>query len=134
MDLTLSVICDDARERTDGKIDFVGVFDELRAPGFPAVQDRMTVVLTLAWDADEAGRQPIRADLMDPADDMVLTIQGHTDVPQPRPGDPRRPITRIIMPLENVVFPRPGLYHFRLTAAGEVRRACSLHIGDAPDG
>jgi hypothetical protein len=131
MDLTLSVVCDDARERSDGKIDFVGVFDELRAPGFPAVQDRMTVVLTLAWEAEEAGRQPIRADLMDPDDEMVLTIQGHTDVPRPRPDDPRRPITRIIMPLENVVFPRPGLYHFRLTAAGGVRRACSLHVGEA---
>lgn len=132
MDLTLAAVCDAANERPDGKLDLVGVFDELGAPGFPAVQDRMTVVFVLEWSADEAGRQPLRADLVDEQDRRVLTIQGHTDVaPPPEPGVARAR-TRLVLPLERVIFPHAGRYHFDLIAGGDVRRACSLLLRSVP--
>jgi hypothetical protein len=132
MDLTLAAVCDEASERPDGKLDLVGVFDELGAPGFPAVQDRMTVVFVLEWSADEAGRQPLRADLVDEQDRRVLTIQGHTDVaPAPESGVTRAR-TRLVMPLERVIFPHAGRYHFDLIAGGDVRRACSLLLRSVP--
>lgn len=128
MDITLAAVCDTARERADGKLDLIGIFNELRAPGFPAIQERMTVVLTVAWTADEAGRQPIRADLIDESDELVLTIQGHTEVPETDDAD-ARPQTRLVMPLENVVFPHHGRYWLRLTAGGTAVRTCSLYVG-----
>lgn len=128
MEITLATVCDGAHERPDGKLDLVGIFNELRAPGFPAMQDRMTVVLAIAWSGGEAGRQPIRADLVDEADELILTIQGHTEVPAGAP-DRAAPHTRLIMPIEKVVFPHPGRYWFRLTAGGDRRRACSLFVG-----
>jgi hypothetical protein len=127
MELTLAVACDEARERADGKLDLVGIFNELAAPGFPAVQERMTVVFVMEWSAEEAGRQPLRADLVDAQDRRVLTIQGHTDVTASQSGMVT-PRTRLILPLERVVFPQAGRYHFDLIAAGDVRRACSLHV------
>ena len=62
--------------------------------GFPASQDRMTVVFVFEWAAGEHGSQPLRADLLDDNDQMVLTIQGETEVAirsarsaaSPRPG------------------------------------------------
>jgi hypothetical protein len=129
MDVTLAVLCDDAHERPDGKLDLVGVFNELRAPGFPAVQDRMTVVFILAWTPEEAGRRPLRADLVDEAGEMLLTIQGHTEVPA-ADTSASRPVTRLIMPLERVVFPRAGHYHFRIVAGAHPQRACSLYVGE----
>ena len=132
MDLTLAAVCDEANERPDGKLDLVGVFDELGAPGFPAVQDRMTVVFVLEWSADEAGRQPLRADLVDEQDRRVLTIQGHTDVAPARESGVTRARTRLVMPLERVIFPHAGRYHFDLIAGGDVRRACSLLLRSVP--
>lgn len=129
MEITLAAVCDDARERPDGKLDLVGIFNELRAAGFPAVQDRMTVVLSVAWNADESGRQPIRADIVDDSDDLILTIQGHTDVPPAAP-DRAAPQTRLVMPIENVVFPHSGRYRLRLTAVGEKHAACSIFVGE----
>jgi hypothetical protein len=129
MEITLAAVCDDARERPDGKLDLVGIFNELRAAGFPAVQDRMTVVLSVAWDANESGRQPIRADIVDDSDDLILTIQGHTDVPAV-PPDRAAPQTRLVMPIENVVFPHAGRYRLRLTAAGEKHAACSIFVAE----
>lgn len=128
MNISLATICDEAREREDGKLDLVGVFNELRAPGFPAMQERMTIVLTISWDEGETGPQPIRADLIDEDEQLILTIQGHTEVPPASPGI--WPHTRIVMPLERVVFPHAGRYWFRLTAGEAVRRACYLFIGE----
>lgn len=128
MDLTLAVACDTATERPDGKLDLVGVFNELSAPGFPATQERMTVVLVIEWSAEEAGRQPLRADLVDDEDMRILTIQGHTDVHASQ-ASARPAQTRLILPLERVTFPHEGRYSLDLIAAGQVLRACSLHVG-----
>ncbi len=127
MELTLAVICDEAIEREDGKLDLVGVFNELGAPGFPALQQRMTVVFVMTWAADEAGHQPLRADLVDDDGHRVLTIQGHTDVAIRGVGSTSAR-TRLVLPLERIVFPHAGNYHFDLIAGGEVRRACSLFL------
>lgn len=127
MNLRLAVFCDEARERPDGRLDLAGIFDELAAPGFPAMQERMTVALVLEWAPDEQGRQPLRADLVDDQGTRVLTIQGHTDVAMH--ADQRRPArTRLILPLERVIFPHDGPYHLDLIAAGDTTRACSLHV------
>jgi hypothetical protein len=127
MKLILSVICEEVREREDGRMDIMGVFNELGAPGFPAAQDRMTVVFIIEWSADEAGEQPIRADLVDEAGDQVLTIQGHTDVEQREPrGAP--PQTRLVLPLQEVVFPHKGPYHFELIAGGTVLSAAPIFL------
>lgn len=132
MDLVLALACDQARERDDGKLDVIGIFNELYAPGFPAMQEKMTVVFVVEWSADEAGRQPLRVDLVDEQDRKILTIQGHTEVSE-RSDDRPPPQTRLVMPLEQVVFPRAGRYAFVLTAGNESRRAFSMFVGERPE-
>jgi hypothetical protein len=132
MNLTLAVTCDLARERPDGKLDFQGVFNELNAPGFPAMQERMTAVFIIEWLTEHVGEQPLRADLVDDDGQRILTIQGHTDVVA-READRAPAQTRLIMPLERVVFPHPGRYTFELLVAGESVRACSIFVGTVPD-
>ncbi len=131
MKLLLSLACEDARERPDGRLDFHGVFDRLQAPGFPAAQDRMTVVFVMEWSPSERGRKAFQADLLDGADRKVLTITGHTDV-APASDEPERPRTRLLMPLENVVFPHAGHYRFVVRFESESLEAFSLHLSQAP--
>jgi len=126
MKLVLSLACEDARARPDGRLDFIGVFDELHAPGFPAAQDRMTVVFVMEWTAEEQGRREFRADLVDASDRKVLTIEGHTDVTTA--SGRSRPRTQLIMPLERVVFPEAGEYRFELRVGETVMPAFSLHL------
>lgn len=131
MELLLALTCEDARTRPDGRLDFIGVFDELNAPGFPAAQDRMTVVFIMAWAEAQEGRQEFTADLMDADDRKVLTIEGHTDVvPAQGAGKPK---TQLVMPLERVVFPHEGEYRFVLTVGGTTTTALSLLLSEQPD-
>jgi hypothetical protein len=53
MILRLSAVCESAHERPDGRLDLSGIFNDLSAPGFPAMQERMTVVFVVEWEPDE---------------------------------------------------------------------------------
>jgi hypothetical protein len=132
MILRLSAVCEAARERPDGRLDLVGVFHELSAPGFPAMQERMTAIFLVEWEPDDAGQLPLRADLIDESGRKVLTIQGHTDGERREPGRPPAQ-TRLIMPLERVVFPIAGRYRFELLAGGDSVEACSFFVGQVDD-
>src|SRR5205085_8943356 len=92
MELKLAVICEAARERPDGRVDIIGVFDELHAPAFPAVQERMTVVFVMEWSAEEEGDQPFRANLVHESGRKILGIEGHTVVSA---GPSGRAVTRL---------------------------------------
>jgi len=127
MQLVLALACDHAEVRPDGKLDVQGIFNELNAPGFPAAQDSMTVVFVLEWERDETGTHELRADLMDQNDRMVLTIQGHTEVPA-RTLEQHPPQTRLILKLDRVIFPAAGSYRFRLRAGQQTLDALPIHV------
>lgn len=127
-----ALICEDASVRNDGRVDVHGVYHQLYAPGFPAQQERMMLAVAVEWDAGEEGRQDFRIDLMDPSGSPALTISGHTDVGPRTPGE-APPQTRLIMPIERVVFPVAGSYTFELNVA-DVRIPLSpIHLIENPD-
>ena len=127
MDLQMAFFCDDARETPEGKLDATGIFHDLFAPGFPARHDRMVLVIVLDWDRTDQGRYKLKAELVDPDGSTVLTIDGHSDVQPSLPGQPPAR-TRLVMPLEQAAFPRPGRYHLRVTVKGTRLRGPALYL------
>jgi len=127
MKLLYAVLCEDAGERMDGRLDVHGIFHQLYAPGFPAAQDRLTLAMAVEWEPAERGKIEFSIELVDPSRSPVLSITGHTDVSEPPPlqGPPQ---TRLLMPLENVRFPSEGTYAFELIVAGERQRIAPLHL------
>lgn len=127
MELSLALVCDDARPDVEGKLDVHGIFNDLFAPGFPARQDRMVLVVAMEWDRDDQGRYQFRADLVDPEGNTALTVEGETDVDRRAPDRPPAR-TRLILPLEDVVFPVPGRYAFRISMKGREFAGPTLHL------
>ena len=127
MRILYALVCEEATNRQDGRLDAGGVFHQLYAPGFPAQQDRMVLAVALEWNEGESGRLEFRIDLVDPARSPCLTVNGHTDVSPTAPGEAPAQ-TRLVLPMENVVFPTAGTYLFQLhVGAGEWELA-PLHI------
>ena len=122
-----SAVCDHATATPDGKLDIHGIFHDLYAPGFPARQERMTLVLSLEWDRDDAGRHSFRVDVIGPGGKPTLTVEGQSEV-RPRPAERPPPRTRLVMPLEDIVFPVPGRYDFRIKVKGRTFPGPALYL------
>ncbi len=128
MELYLSLVCDSARQAESGtRIDVQGAFNDLFAPGFPAVQGRMVIVAGIEWDRTDEGSHRFRVDLLDPSKKPCLTVEGETQV-DPRAPDRPPARTCLIMPVENVVFPVPGKYRFSVRAKGRVFKGSALQL------
>ena len=132
MRVLYAVVSEGASARPDGRMDIGGVFHQLYAPGFPAQQDRMVMTTVIEWNEGEMGRKEFRIDLIDPNNAPVLTISGHTDV-GPIEGQDAPPQTRLVMPMEDIVFPTEGTYLFQLYLDGATVALAPLHLVENPD-
>ena len=119
--------CDEAHLDADGKLHIHGIFFDRAAPGFPAQQDRMVLVMVVEWDPDDQGRFRFRLDLDGGGDKPSFTVEGHTDVGR-GPGDLAPPRTYLIMPMEDIVFPHPGPYRLRIRVKGETLAGPTLYL------
>lgn len=125
MHVLYGVICEEAREQKNGRLDLNGVFHQLLAPGFPASQDAMTLVINVEWDQGESGEVEFDIHLVGPDQQPVFRIQASTEVVQDGGAPPQ---TRMIMPLENVVFPLPGVYEFEVSVGAAKCKTARLHL------
>jgi hypothetical protein len=132
MELQLALVCDDAQTNAEGKLDVHGVFNDLYAPGFPAKQHRMVLVLTMEWNRSDEGTIQFRVELTDATGQPTLAVEGHTEVDRRAPGRPPAR-TQLILPLEEVIFPAPGRYTFRLKVKGRKFQGPSLHLVDVSE-
>jgi hypothetical protein len=132
MHLRFSCICTDARPTPDGKVDVHGVYHDLAAPGFPAQQDLLVLVLVLEWNREDQGRYLFKADLEDENGTVSVTVEGETEVHMPLPDHPPAR-SQLIMPLENIVFPSAGQYQFKIRVKGETFDGPSLYLMEAPE-
>lgn len=132
MQLRFSAICEDARPTPDGKIDVHGIYHDLAAPGFPARQDLLVLVLVLEWHREDHGRYLFKADLEDEDGKVSVTVEGETEVHRPSPDHPPAR-SQLIMPLENVVFPRAGQYQFKIKVKGQTLDGPGLYLMEAPE-
>lgn len=130
MELILGMVCDQALATKDGKLDVHGVFNDLFAPGFPARQERMVLVLAIEWDRSDDGRFHFKVDLEDPSGRPTLTLDGHTDVDK-RSAEQPPARTRLVMPLKDVVFLGPGAYRFAVRVKGKQLGGPTLHLMSA---
>lgn len=91
----------------------------------------MVLALAVEWDVEDAGRRDFTIDLEDPSGSPSLTIRGHTDVNARTPGE-APPRTLLILPMEEVVFPHPGTYFFKIGVGDEALRVAPLHLIENP--
>ena len=132
MRLRFSAVCDDARPTPTGRMDLHGVYHDLAAPGFPAKQEHMVLVLVLEWDRKDHGRYLFKADLEDEDGKVSLTVEGETDVHESPPDQPPAR-SQLIMPMDEVVFPRPGQYTFRVRVKGQALEGPGIYLMEIPE-
>lgn len=133
MKLIFSALCEHAEMRPDGRLDVRGVFHDLYAPGFPAKQDHMTLVLVVEWDRGDEGSYQFRASLEDPDGKEMGRVEIDTEVRPVHPTLPP-PRTKLVTPLQEVVFVRPGTHRFRVRIKGHEMAGPEVTLFEQPEG
>lgn len=127
MRVLYALICEEASAGQDGRLDVTGIFHQLHAPGFPAQQERLVLALALEWDRGEEGSLEFHVDLVSPEDQRLLSIDADTEIEPAAPGE-APPQTRLVIPIERIVFPEEGAYEFKLRALKEEFGLAPLHL------
>ena len=132
MILRHAAVCEHAQPTPEGKLDLHGVYHDLSAPGFPAKQDRLVLVLVLEWDRSDHGRYLFTADLEDDEGNISLTVKGETEVQSPAPGQPPAR-SQLILPMEEIIFPHAGQFTFRVKVKGHVFDGPGIFLMEIPE-
>lgn len=130
MDVTLAVACDYANVSEDGKLNILGVFQEINPTGFPAGVAQMYLVVSFEAGVAEFGTQKdIRIALLEADGSEVMSMEGPMPVHQPtRPGSSA--YINQILNLQGLAFPGPGDYAFHIVVGGETKRTVPIRVNE----
>ena len=121
----LILAADYANITSDGKLNVMGIFNDINAHNFPAKHPSMYLVARLGAEFGEYGQQRnFTVYLLDEDANKCLEIQGQFDIPRGEKG--RRPEVNIIIDLKDVIFPKPGPYQFVILV--EKDQKCELTL------
>jgi hypothetical protein len=134
LDVNLAVLADYANVSQDGKLNIMGIFQEVNPPVLPFALPQMYLVVSFtAGPAEFDSVKNIRIALLDNDGNEMLALEGQAQVPRPpRPG--RRPFINQVIGLNAVGFERSGDYEFSILIDGETRETVSLHVNDPSTG
>jgi hypothetical protein len=111
MQVTLLLAADYANVAQGGKLNVMGIFDNIRAHKFPARHSLMHIVIKLAAELGENNEtRTVTIKLVDQDGNELMKMSQNVQVPATIGG--RRPELNIIMGLQDIKFPEPGTYEF----------------------
>lgn len=132
MDVNLAVLADYANVSQDGKLNILGVFQEVNPVGFPAAVAQMFLVISFEASAAEFETQKdVRVALLEADGTEVMGLEGQVVVQRPaRPGS--RAYINQILNLQGLTFQKSGDYAFHILVNGEEKRAVPLRVNELP--
>lgn len=133
MDVTLAVVADYANVSQDGKLNILGVFQEVNPLAFPTAIPQMFLIVSFeASPAEFETEKNIRIALLEADGTEVMAMEGPIVVQRPVRSGSRAFINQIVG-LQGLAFQNPGDYAFHILVNGEEKRAVPLRVNDVPD-
>ncbi|MBI3732047.1 MAG: hypothetical protein HY259_01120 [Chloroflexi bacterium] len=130
MELTLALLADYANISREGKLNIMGIFEQIHAHNFPAVHAQMQLVIRCEATAFDAGTHPVRVTFIDEDARELFAISGAVTIPESRAGE--NLTTNQIFVLNGVILPHPGTYEFVITVADEEIGRTPLRVVSLP--
>ncbi len=130
MDVTVAVLADYANVSQDGKLDIMGIFQEVNPPTLPFALPQMYLVLSFSAGPAEFGSvRNIRIPLLHSDGQEILVLEAQMQVPRAnRPGS--RAYINEAIGLAGVTFDRPGDYAFSVLVGDDEKATVPLHVNE----
>ncbi len=129
----MAVMADYASFSIGGKLNIMGIFDNIVTKSLPATVAHAYLVIRLVADSSESGKKlDSKIELIDEDGNAVLGMEGYFVVPQMSSGKLEIKHDQIF-PIFNLTFDKTGMYEFKIIINGEVRGSIPLAIALMPD-
>lgn len=114
-----------ANVTNDGKLNVMGVFNDIFSYNFPTRSLSLHLVGKLGADPGEDNLLcNFTIQLLDENGHQIMDISGPIEIQKSDKG--RKPEVNLILELKDIVFPRPGVYQFVLSIEKDLK--CELNI------
>lgn len=123
----LFLVADYANITREGKLNVMGIFNDIHSFNFPARHSSMHLVCKLGAELGEYGQtREFAVKLLDDDGNQIMDVSGQFQVPKGERG--RKPEVNIILELKDVVFPKPGSYQFVILVDKDHKGELSLYV------
>lgn len=135
MDVNLALLADYANVSQDGKLNIMGIFQEVNPPVLPFALPQMYLVISFVAGPAEFGlTKNIRIALLESDGSEMLTLEGQMEVPRHVPLPGSRAYMNQVIGLNGITFHRPGDYAFSILVGGETKETIGLHVNEPTGG
>lgn len=125
--VALGLLADYANVSREGKLNILGIFEQITAQSVPAVHPQMQLIMILEADRGDADREhKVEIEMVDADGVKLFSIGGDLRFGAPPPGERIR-INHVIQ-LNNLQFNHFGDYEFRIVVNNEVRYSVPLSV------
>ena len=127
MEVPLAVLADYSNITKEGKLNILGIFNRIRAPGFPYVHRNMELVMTVEASPVEAGRErDIQVKLTGPDGEQIMAVAAKLNFMPGPPGEKLRSVQ--MLDLSNIVFRKNGDYAFHILIGGDTKTTVPFKV------
>jgi hypothetical protein len=134
MDVTVAVLADYANLSQDGKLNILGIFQEINPPVLPFTHPQMYLVLSLtAGPAEFNTTRNFRIPLLHSDGQEILAMEAQMRVPSARRPGSRAYINETIG-LAGLTFPQAGDYSFHILIGDDEKAVVPLHVNEPRTG
>ena len=129
MDVLVFLAADYANVAQGGKLNVVGIFNEINATNFPARHPSMHLVIKLGADMVEFGEaREVTVKLLNVDGQESFSLSGDVEIPEGDLG--KRPEINLIYELCDLVFPEPGAYEFALLVDRDLKNKLPIRVNE----
>lgn len=134
MEVTVAVLADYANVSKDGKLNIMGIFQEINASELPFQLPQMYLVLSFTAGPAEFGSvRDVRVVLLHSDGQEVFSLEAEMQVPNAaRPG--RRAYINETIGLAGVPFQQAGDYAFSVLVGDDEKATVPLYVNDVNKG
>ena len=123
----LFLVADYANITREGKLNVMGIFNDIYSFNFPARHSSMHLIAKLGAELGEYGQtRDFTVKLLDEDGNHIMDVSGQIQMPKGERG--RKPEVNVILELKDVVFPKPGAYQFVIFIDRDHKGELSLYI------
>jgi hypothetical protein len=134
VEVRVAVLADYANVSQDGKLNIMGIFQEINPPFLPFPLPQMYLVLSFtAGPAEFNTVRKLRIPLLHSDGQEILAMEADMHVPSARRPGSRAYINEAIG-LAGVMFSRPGDYAFSILIGDDEKATVPLHVNDPSRG